>query len=74
MRWARRAPGRWPRGRPWLLCAHPSEIGTAGHQRSAPRTRRPTAQRAGLPPPRSRAAPAATRLHPSSTSTAASHS
>ena len=42
-----RASARWPRGRPWLLCACPAESRTAHPQPPAPRTRRPSARRAG---------------------------
>eukprot|EP00964_Phaeocystis_antarctica_P082205 scaffold51527_cov33-Phaeocystis_antarctica.AAC.1 len=67
----RRAPswralhrGRWPRGRPGLLCVCPAWKGTARPQRSALRTRHPTARRPGPAPPRPRESAAATPLHP----------
>eukprot|EP00964_Phaeocystis_antarctica_P030731 scaffold17384_cov48-Phaeocystis_antarctica.AAC.3 len=65
---AYRASAQWPRGRPWLLCACPVENGTACHQPSASRTHRPNERRVGPAPPRSRAAAAASPLHPPSSS------
>eukprot|EP00964_Phaeocystis_antarctica_P038544 scaffold22051_cov51-Phaeocystis_antarctica.AAC.1 len=67
-----RASGRWPRGRPGPLCASLLWRRTAGHQRSALRTRRPSARRPRLPPPRAREPAAATPLHPPPASAASS--
>eukprot|EP00964_Phaeocystis_antarctica_P074354 scaffold45702_cov64-Phaeocystis_antarctica.AAC.4 len=44
---ADRASGRWPRGRPWLLCASPLSRCTAGPQPEPHRTCRPSARRTG---------------------------
>eukprot|EP00964_Phaeocystis_antarctica_P071558 scaffold43683_cov42-Phaeocystis_antarctica.AAC.2 len=59
-----RASGRWPRGRPGLLCACPPESGTACPQPAASNTRRPSARPPGLAPPRSRESAAAPPHHP----------
>eukprot|EP00964_Phaeocystis_antarctica_P141867 scaffold106998_cov60-Phaeocystis_antarctica.AAC.5 len=58
--------------RPWLLCASPPWRGTAGHQRAALRSRRPSAQRSGPASPHSRDPAAAPPLHPPSPSAAPS--
>eukprot|EP00964_Phaeocystis_antarctica_P023722 scaffold13254_cov51-Phaeocystis_antarctica.AAC.1 len=71
---ARRASGRWPRGRSWLPCAsHPSSR-TARPLPAASSTRRPTARRAGPAPPRPHAAAAASPRHPLASSAASSPS
>eukprot|EP00964_Phaeocystis_antarctica_P108707 scaffold73255_cov60-Phaeocystis_antarctica.AAC.2 len=69
---ARRAPGRWPRGRPWLLCACPAESRTARPRPSASYTRRPSVRRCGPAPPRPRAAAASPPHHPPTPSPASS--
>eukprot|EP00964_Phaeocystis_antarctica_P039634 scaffold22676_cov60-Phaeocystis_antarctica.AAC.7 len=71
---ARRAPGRWPRGRPWLLCACPAENRTACPQPAASSTRRPSPRRTGPASPRPRDAAAASPHHPLATSAASSAS
>eukprot|EP00964_Phaeocystis_antarctica_P052525 scaffold30768_cov68-Phaeocystis_antarctica.AAC.3 len=67
-----RASGRWPRGRPWLLCVCPAERCTARLQLPARRTHRPTARRPGLPSPPSREPAADAPLHPLTSSDAPS--
>eukprot|EP00964_Phaeocystis_antarctica_P061706 scaffold36894_cov63-Phaeocystis_antarctica.AAC.4 len=61
---AGRAPGQWPRGRPWLLYASPAENYTAVPPPTASSTRRPSARCTGPAPPPPRESAAATPHHP----------
>eukprot|EP00964_Phaeocystis_antarctica_P117359 scaffold81188_cov75-Phaeocystis_antarctica.AAC.2 len=67
-----RAPRRWPRGRPWLLCASHAWSRAEDPQPPARRTCRPSARRAGPASPRPRDAAAASPHHPLASSAASS--
>eukprot|EP00964_Phaeocystis_antarctica_P088255 scaffold56166_cov64-Phaeocystis_antarctica.AAC.3 len=73
-RGARRASGRWPRGRSCLLCASPALRRTASPPPAARRTRRPSARRRGCHAPRPRDSAAAPAHHPLASSASSSPS